>query len=49
MSKLSGRRGLKPRLAWIARGEFYLLPARFFCLKQDGQDGQDGQDERQVR
>ena len=49
MSKLSGRRGFKPRLHGLARGGC-LLPARFFCcLKQDGQDVQDLQDERQVR
>ena len=50
MSKLSGRRGCKPRFHGLARGGFYLLPARaFFCLKQDCQDVQDLQDERQVR
>ena len=31
-----------------ARGVLF-LPARFFCLKQDGQDVRDLQDERQVR
>ena len=45
MSKLTGRRGDKPRLHGLARGEFYFsLRAFFCCLKQDGQDEQDLQD-----
>ena len=49
MSKLTGRRGLKPRLHGLRAGGFISPCALFCCLKQDGQDVQDLQDGLQVR